>query len=272
MKILYVSDLDGTLLRSDETLSKYTSQTLNELVNKGLLFSYATARSYQTAHKVTKELNAKIPLITYNGSFIIDNQTKEVLLSHSFDFNKIKETLDDLISHHIYPIVYSYIDNEEKFSYLESQVTRGMKDFIDSRKGDPRHRKVTAVQSLYEGNIFYISCIDDENKLVSMYQKYRDKYHCIFQKDIYSHEQWLELLPLNVSKANAIKQLKEYLQCDKVVAFGDGKNDIEMFQEADECYAVANAVDELKAIATSIIDDHNDDGVVKWLLNNAKFE
>ena len=44
MKILYVSDLDGTLLRSNEQLSEYTAQTINRLVDNGLIFSYATAR------------------------------------------------------------------------------------------------------------------------------------------------------------------------------------------------------------------------------------
>lgn len=50
-----------------------------------------------------------------------------------------------------------------------------------------------------------------------------------------------------------------------VVAFGDGTNDIDMFQLADEAYAVENAVDELKAMATAVIESNNDDGVAKWL-------
>lgn len=41
MKTLYVSDLDGTLLRSNETTSDYTNRTINELVDSGMLFSYA---------------------------------------------------------------------------------------------------------------------------------------------------------------------------------------------------------------------------------------
>ena len=49
------------------------------------------------------------------------------------------------------------------------------------------------------------------------------------------------------------------------MAFGDGKNDIEMFEIADESYAVENAVDELKAIATGIIENNDSDGVAKWL-------
>ena len=44
---------------------------------------------------------------------------------------------------------------------------------------------------------------------------------------------------------------------------------MDMFKIADECYAVSNAVDELKAIATGIIDSNNNDGVAKWLANHA---
>jgi len=42
-------------------------------------------------------------------------------------------------------------------------------------------------------------------------------------------------------------------------------NDISMFQIADECYAVENAVDELKQIATDVIGSNEDNGVARWL-------
>ena len=74
MKTLYVSDLDGTLLNSQQQTSTYTNQTIEKLVDQGMLFSYATARSYYSAKPATKGLSAKIPLILYNGAFIIDNQ------------------------------------------------------------------------------------------------------------------------------------------------------------------------------------------------------
>ena len=43
MKTLYVSDLDGTLLRSDETTSEYTNSVINNLTDRGMIFSYAMA-------------------------------------------------------------------------------------------------------------------------------------------------------------------------------------------------------------------------------------
>ncbi len=50
--------------------------------------------------------------------------------------------------------------------------------------------------------------------------------------------------------------------------FGDGKNDIDMFELEDESYAVQNAHEDLKRIATSIISSNDEDGVAKWLAEN----
>ena len=264
MKTLYVSDLDGTLLRSDETISEYTAQTINRLTNEGMLFSYATARSYHTAKKVTQGMEAKIPLIVYNGAFILDNVTGEVMCSNFFG-EEAKGILDDFIENDLYPIVYAYIDNTEKFSFIPDKCSKAQAEFLASRKGDARTNAVFQKEQLYAGNIFYFTCIDEKEKLEPLYERYKDTCHCVFQKDIYSGEQWLEIMPLAASKSNAIRQLKEYLNCDKVVVFGDAINDLDMFQMADECYAVANAAPELKAIATQVIGGNNEDGVVKWL-------
>ncbi len=48
-------------------------------------------------------------------------------------------------------------------------------------------------------------------------------------------------MPVNASKANAVRPLKSLLECEKMIVFGDGKNDVDMFEAADESYAVENA-------------------------------
>lgn len=269
MKILYISDLDKTLLNSNQRTSDYTNNTINSLVEKGLLFSYATARSSVTARKVTDGLNAPIPVIVYNGTFILDNVTGEILISNYLD--DADKILDDIIKHGIYPIVYSYINSAEKFSYFEDKCSKQAISFIKSRKNDVRENSVNTPEELYNGDIFYFTCIDEESKLKPLYEKYKDICHCVYYQEPYSNDWWLEIMPRNASKANALKQLKAYLGCDKVVAFGDGENDIDMFETADEGYAVENAVDGLKAIATQIIGSNDEDAVAKWLAQNAVF-
>ncbi len=269
MKTLYISDLDGTLLHSDQLLSPYSIERLNAMLEDGLLFSYATARSSITSKKACKGLNARFPLIVYNGAFVIDNVSGELLLSNFFE-EDAKPILDDLLAHNIFPIIYSYQDGIERFSYMPECCSNGVLDFVASRPGDPRTTAVTETEQLYHGNIFYFTCIDEEAKLDPLYEKYKDKQHCIFHKDIYSGEQWLEIMPKNACKANACRQLKELLGCDRLVVFGDGKNDMDMFQLADYSCAVANAVDELKMISNEIIDSNNEDGVVKWIAQDWK--
>lgn len=264
MKILYVSDLDSTLLRSNEKTSEYTNQTINRLVENGMIFSYATARSFQTSHKVTKGLDANFPLIIYNGAMVVDNKDGAFLIKNFFD-SDANDLLDDLLKNDIYPIVYSFIEGEEKFSYIPEKCTAGMQQFVDSRKNDKRERPVLCKNDLVEGDIFYLTCIDAKEKLEPLYKKYCDVYHCVFQEDIYTKHQWLEIMPKAASKANAIRQLKAHLGCEKVIVFGDEKNDIDMFEMADEAYAVSNAVDELKQAATAVIDSNDNDAVAKWL-------
>ena len=72
------------MLHSDAQISEYTSRVINELTAKGMIFSYATARSYLTASKATKGLHAKIPIITYNGSVILQNDTYEIIAKNIF--------------------------------------------------------------------------------------------------------------------------------------------------------------------------------------------
>ena len=72
-----------------------------------------------------------------------------------------------------------------------------------------------------------------------------------------------------VQEGAALK-LKEMLGCEKLVAFGDSENDMDLFAAADECYAVANAVPELKERATAVIGANNEDAVAKFLLQRCE--
>ena len=264
-KTLYVSDLDGTLLRKDQTLSEYTINTVNRLVREGLTFSYATARSYATSSLVTKGLDANFPVIVYNGTFILENGSGKKLLSHYFSMNEAREVLAILLDCGIVPIVYSFVDEREKYFYCPGLINKVTEDFLNVRRGDGRDVAVGSIEELCVGDIFHFSCIGDEDVMRAGYEKLKERFSCVHYKEIYSGDWWLEVHPTGVSKAKAALELKRIMGCDRLVCFGDGKNDISIFGVADEGYAVANAEPELKSIATAIIGGNNEDGVARWL-------
>lgn len=269
-KTLYISDLDGTLLRGDQTVSAFTAETITKLTEKGLLFSYATARSHTTASKVTKKLNFHIPVIVFNGTFVVDPHTKKRLISNTFTKEETEQISDIMIKNQIFPIVNAFLGDREKFSYVLGKETRGIHAFIQERKDDLRKRAVFDNCELYDGEVFHVACIDEEKKLRPAYEYLKTMFPCVLYRDIYGSDMWLEIHPKGASKASAILALKKMLNCDKVICFGDGKNDIPMFEIADECYAVANAESELQAIATAVIESNEADGVAKWLQANAE--
>lgn len=267
MQTLYVTDLDGTLLNSNDRISQYSIETINGLVAKGMQFTYATARSLVSASVVAKGLSTTIPVIAYNGALIIHPATGEVISSLSFTEEEAGYLSGVLRENGANPLVYAYVDGVERVSYVAGRENEGIQRYLDMRKGDRRFRQLPDETCLYQGDIFYFTCIADREELAPMYEIFAGdgRFRCTLQQELYRPEYFLEIMPKKASKAEAIKRLKEIWHCDRVVSFGDAINDIPMFEISDECYAVSNAVPELKAHATGEIASNDEDGVAKWL-------
>ena len=270
MKELYVTDLDGTLLNSQDRISPFSVRIINELTNKGLLFTYATARSLVSASKVTEGLSTEIPVIAYNGVFIIQPSTGEILSSEGFTDEERSKVREKLTQYRISPLVYSFINGVEKVSWIPQHENDGIRRYLNNRQGDRRFRAARDSDSLYQGNVFYYTCIGEKNELQPVYDLFSNDSHfrCTLQQELYRPEYWCEIMPAMASKANAIRKLKEMWGCSRVISFGNAINDIPMFEVSDECYAVENAVDELKVVATGVIRSNEEDGVAKWLLDH----
>ena len=267
MRTLYVTDLDGTLLNSNDQISQYSMEIINGLVAKGMQFTYATARSLVSASVVAKGLSTTIPVIAYNGALIVNPATGEVISSLSFTGEEAARIREVLQEHGANPLVYAYVDGVERVSYVTGRENEGIRRYLEVRKGDRRFRPLEDETLLYQGNIFYFTCIADREELLPLYEIFKrdGRYRCTLQQELYRPEFFLEIMPEKASKAEAIKRLKEIWHCGKVVSFGDAVNDIPMFEISDECYAVANGVAELKACATGVIASNDEEGVARWL-------
>lgn len=269
-KTLYVTDLDGTLLNTKDRINPESIRIINELVDKGMLFTYATARSLVSASVVTDGLTTDIPVIAYNGAFIIHPRTGEIISSLFFTKEEAEFIRRNLEEHNISPLVYSYVENVERVSWNTKRENEGINRYLSNRKGDKRLRALADEEGLYDGETFYYTCIGEKEELMPIYDIFSqdNRFKCTIQQELYRPEYWCEIMPRKATKAEAIKALKALWRCDRVVSFGDAINDIPMFEISDECYAVENAVPELKALATGIVGSNDDDGVAKWLAEN----
>lgn len=269
MKSLYLTDLDGTLLNKDSGLSNKSLDIINTFIKNGGLFSYATARSYNSSSIVTKGLNIELPVIIYNGGFIYDIAQNKFLHKTLFTKAEIFKLTALAQSCGLTPLVYTFINGEEKILWNNNGVlSDGFKYYLSSRANDKRLTPVDSLEKSFCGDIFYMTFIEDYEDLNPLYEiiKGDSAFNAIFQQEIYRQEYWCEIMPVSASKSNASKRLKALLGCDELIVFGDSLNDIPMFSVADKAYAVKNANDKLKQIATEVIGYNYEDSVAFKLL------
>lgn len=266
-RTLYVTDLDGTLLDTNTCIHEKSLKIINELIAAGMHFTFATARSLISARKVTEGLSANIPVIVYNGAFIMNKADGEILLSQKFTDDERHDVVSLLREHRMHPLVYSFVEQQERLSWNQQYENEGTSYYLSQRRDDPRLRPLADDQKLFDGDMFYLTCIGEWMELSAVHQIIQadERFRCTLQQELYRSEYWLEIMPRKATKAAAAQHLKTMLSCDRIVAFGDAINDLPMFELADEAYAVENAVPELKAAATAVIRDNDHDGVAEKL-------
>lgn len=261
---LYVTDLDGTLLDFKAQVPRLSCSILNREIKNGVYFTYATARSIYSAEPILKDIDLQLPVITQNGAFIVDPKTRKQLVTHYFSDESRRFLIDFFTEHRESVLVYSYIDGAERVSWHESNVNKGVKRYIKDREGDSRLRPCENYENVFDGEIYYVTLIASRMSPDELDRYFYNKngFTRNYQADTYAtDEYWYEIYREDVSKANAVKQLKEMLGADEVICFGDNVNDISMFKTADRCYAVANAAEKLKQIATGTLRSNNQSGV-----------
>lgn len=270
IKSLYITDLDGTLLNSDKELSKYTINTINALIEKGIHFSIATARTAASTVKILGDLNIKMPIILMNGVVIYDLQCNKYIKIEEISEHAANTILGILNEHNISGFMYA-ISDEMLTTYYECLNTKALQDFHAERvkKYYKSFEQVDCFLNQTKGKkIIYFTLIDKFERLAVVLDSFKKlpDIDAVLYRDIYAEDLWyLEIHSKNASKHNAVKYIRESYGFDKIIGFGDNLNDLPLFKACDEGYAVSNAVPELKERSTGIIADNNSDAVARFI-------
>ena len=266
---LIISDLDGTLLNNLGELNPYTISIINRLINKGFLFSVATARALESARPLIAPLNINLPIILHNGVSIYD-LIKEKYLKHLLiPSNLISNFIEIFKQHNLNPFLYGVNLKNENKVYYTGISNPAEKYYVDDRlsRNDPRFQKVKSLQ-WKDIKIHEINVLGSKSEISPIAKEFmnNDEVGIHFSEGFYTPGFFrLEIAHPLATKKNALLHLKDLLNVDKLICFGDADNDISMFEIADEKYAVENAVASLKKISTKIIQSNQDDGVARFL-------
>lgn len=280
-----IMDMDGTLLAPGDHILPETKQKLLELERQGVTLILASGRSYTRLLPYADQLDMAANggyLIEVDGISLYDMGAGEREVLRRMDPLEIREVYTDLM--HLNCEAQACFD-DGFFDYFDEDIRRkkeqlrkernlpddfpwtaGPWDWLaDLRSGYPNQ---TFVHSAEEINrpINKIQLMQDEDKIREIYdfliRKYGDRFE-IFR----TCPRQLEILPKGYSKGKTLKRLMEMTgwNKDEVVAFGDGENDVSMFEVVDDSFAMANARDFVKAKARYETASNADNGIVRGL-------
>ncbi|NLK27932.1 MAG: HAD family hydrolase [Clostridiales bacterium] len=272
MNTLFISDLDGTLLRPNVELSKRTIRVLNKLIAQGMKFSVATARTIASVKPILKDVTIELPLILMNGACIYDSTENRYIKVEHFSEKSKNLLLSVIKEYQLKGFAYS-IKEDVLSTYYEDISTKPLRDFYKERvnKYKKPFIQVDNFADLKEEPLIYFSLMDRKESLDEVYQIFQDipDVNCTYYKDNYTPDIWyLEIFHNQASKYHAVQYLRDHYYFDSIVCFGDNRNDLPLFQGSDIKIAVANAFPELKIKADIIIGSNQEDGVATWLEKN----
>lgn len=260
---LICSDIDGTLMTSEQTISKQTLELIHQMQQAGHLFFVATGRMYLSALKIAEDIGEHTGVIASNGGvFSLNDEmtTYPMSLESAMQIYKIAMECDlPLFFFSTDTIYYSSILP----SYFQNKTDQGR---VDAGKQESYHQ-IKDIHELKEYGHTFVSGIiisEESGKLKEAKEKLQLMNDLSISSSFWNN---IEIMPRGISKAKAIQALQEHYHIDKehTITFGDGGNDIDMFSVSSMSVAMDNASDDVKAKANYITASNNDDGVYQFL-------
>jgi Cof subfamily protein (haloacid dehalogenase superfamily) len=273
MKKLFLSDLDHTLLRSDLSISTFSRDIWNRVAQNSIM-GVATARTLRKSEQFLRGLDIQAPMILLDGSLIISPDKK--IIDTKILTKDIGDTIIELGSHlDLYPFVLALEDEKLNEAFLYPKIRNSYQDALLLRydENDNLQERVRAMDKNFK--LVYMG---DEQELIelkdALYKVFGEGLKYILAPEAYLNCFFLTILHKDADKAHGLKKVREFLDIDfeHYSVFGDNLNDMGMFELAHTSIAVANAHDELKSIATVVLEYTNDeDAVAKYLASINRF-
>ena len=260
-------DVDGTLLDSDHRLRDDVKNALSDLVENDLQVILATARGPKILGAVLRLLPFSPLLVCFSGAWVgeIDRET----------FNPTRELLN---RRHSMPVARSIVAKALELNVEPNVLTVATWRARKMTREIMLESQIAECSPLITSDLFEDGVEPNKILLITGEEESKQPLHAIADSTrsvcnaAFSKPNYLEIVPLGVHKAEALRHLTAILglELSQVAAIGDGLNDIEMLREAGLGIAMGNAPEAVKSEADWVTGTNNEGGVAQavWKLLN----
>ena len=267
---IVASDLDGTLLNKEQTVSEENFHAISEMSRLGVEFVPTTGRSMNEVDPSLISSPDIRYIITSNGAVVYDKNVGKTILTRYISTDEVSLVLETIRPYNVFIVAKeggkSYFDkNQYNPEFLN---TCG----IDPYCGHIISRHAEAVEDFE--SFLLSSC---EVEMIVLFFEFDEATCCckqIFEDSgklcgAHTNIGYLEVYSSDAGKGKTLIALADMLGIDiaDVIAVGDSNNDSTMIEAAGLGLAVANACDALKELADRTICD-NSQHIAKYVLEN----
>ena len=247
---MIVTDLDGTYLRDDKSVSEYTKSVITRLRAKGIKFVIATARPVRAVRDFLPDVQYDAGAF-HNGAVIMEGDTR----IRDIGIDRASELIARILQEQPQTNIAAEVDDWLYANFDAGTIWPGIEyihtaDFAQIA-GMTADKVIIEAHSLEE---------------MEQYQKY-------LPQGLYlrlSENVIAMIMNKSATKSNSIRLLAKCygISMEQVVAFGDDYNDIDMLQACGRGIAVANALEAVKEAADEVCGSNNEDGLARWFESN----
>ena len=263
---LIATDMDGTLLdpKGQVDLPRL-EKLLDQLEERGIRFVIATGNEIHRVKQLLGHLTERVVLIVANGARIFEgNQLLQAqtwdddMVNRALEFFKDRECQDQFV---VTSMNGGFVKEGTVFTQLENFMTPEMIELFYQRMNF-----VEELESHLFGGVLKMSLVVGEERSDSVLEEINQLFNGHVQA-VSSGYGCIDILQSGIHKAWGLQELLKRwdIKAEEIMAFGDSENDVEMLQLAGIAYAMENADDKAKAVATDFAPSNSQAGVYQVL-------